>query len=189
MLRKSSSHGRRAARAGGPLPGTEQRGRGPRWGRGSARSACRTIAVDASERPAASPPVPAYRRPRRHGHQNARNSRMHQREVRSSNPICSTRKSPRAAAARVLGRRADCPQRRACRRAGPRGRARLARHGRSGDRGDSRRRPRRRAPDRARRRPPLRRARRAPLDPRDQMGPRARYGRHRAHARALRAPR
>ena len=54
---------------------------------------------------------------------------------------------------------------------------------RSGDRRDPRRRLRRRLPDRARRRHPLRRARREALDPRDQMGPRARHGRHRADAR------
>ena len=33
---------------------------------------------------------PAYRRSRRLGLQTARNSRMHQREVCSSNPLCST---------------------------------------------------------------------------------------------------
>ena len=36
------------------------------------------------------PPFPAYRRSRRFGLQTARNSRMHQREVRSSNPLYST---------------------------------------------------------------------------------------------------
>src|SRR5271166_3893506 len=40
----------------------------------------------------ACPPFPAYRRSRRLGLQTARNSRMQQREVRSSNPLCSTRK-------------------------------------------------------------------------------------------------
>src|SRR5208337_1479418 len=35
-------------------------------------------------------------------HLAARNSRMHQREVRSSNPLCSTKKSPRAVAVSLL---------------------------------------------------------------------------------------
>jgi len=61
--------------------------------------------LDASERLAASPPVPAYRRPRRLGHQNARDSRMHQREVRQSpetgviSSCWVTRPSPRTSPA------------------------------------------------------------------------------------------
>src|SRR5208282_945984 len=50
------------------------------------------------------PPFPAYRRSRRLGLQTARNSRMHQREVRSSNPLCSTRKSARAVAVSLLAK-------------------------------------------------------------------------------------
>ncbi len=48
-----------------------------------------------------SSPFPAYCRSRRLGLQTARNSRMHEREVRSSNPLCSTRKSARAGALRA----------------------------------------------------------------------------------------
>ncbi len=59
----------------------------------------------------------------------------------------------------------------------------LARPAGSGDRGDPRRRVRRRLPDRARRGRPLCRARREALDSRDQMGPRAGHGRHCADAR------
>src|SRR5208337_5432850 len=68
------------------------------WGFG--RCLLRAEYLPSSGRPkkARIPPFPAYRRSRRLGLQTARNSRMHQREVRSSNPLCSTRKSPRAAA-------------------------------------------------------------------------------------------